>query len=109
MSEKESDILKRVLHFMKIHPAVDWAERMNTGMMKKGPHYVRFGFPGLSDIIGQLRDGRLIAVETKDARGKLSADQEKFLAKVGKHGVAIVARSLDDVKPVLDGLLRAPT
>lgn len=104
-SVKESDVLKIVLRFMRIHPAVDWCERMNTGATKIENRFIRYGFPGLSDIIGQLRDGRMIVVETKSARGRVTPDQAAFLARVGKKGIAIVARSLEDVKPVLDGLL----
>lgn len=102
----ESAILKSILRFAKIHPVVRWCERMNTGMMKKGPHYVRFGFKGLSDVIGQVRGGGFLAIEVKDATGKVSAEQKEFLDMVNKSGgIGLVARSLEDVRLVLDGLL----
>lgn len=102
----ESDTQRAILRFLHIHPAVKWAQRMNVGMMKKGPHYVRFGFKGLSDVIGQVRGGGFLAIEVKDATGKVSAEQKQFLDMVNKSGgIGLVARSLDDVKNVLDGLL----
>ena len=53
-----------------------WAERMNVGATrvddatrKRGFRYVAFGFPGLSDIIGQTIAGRFVAVECKKPGG----------------------------------------
>ena len=107
----ERDILKSVLHFMRIHPAVAWCERMNVaGAQKIRGQYVQFGFKGCPDIIGMTRTGQFIGIECKSATGRLSAEQRAFLAKVQKGGgIAIVARSLDDVMPALDSLLRRPS
>lgn len=107
---RESDVLSTVIRFMRIHPAIDWAQRMNVGAFKVGAtagqqRYIRFGFPGCSDIIGQLQDGRMIAVECKAPKGRLTPEQTAFLRRVGCKGVAIVARELQDVRRVLDALL----
>ena len=104
---READVLKAVLRFMHIHPAVDWCERVNSGAYKVDGRYIRFGFPGCADILGQLKDGRLIACECKAPRGRLSPEQAAFLKRVERAGgVAIVARDVRDVAQVLDGLLR---
>jgi hypothetical protein len=59
---------------------------------------VRFGKRGQSDIIGYLPDGRFLAVETKASDGKPTPEQEAFLEAVRMAGgVAILARSLDDL------------
>ena len=105
LEPRESDVLKAVLRFCHIHPAVAWCERMNVGAQEIEGRWVKFGFPGCSDIIGQLKDGRFLAIECKSATGRLKPEQRAFLAKVGGAGVAIVARDVRDVAAVLDALL----
>jgi Holliday junction resolvase len=56
---------------------------------------------GIADIIGCWK-GRFVAIEVKTAGGRVSPDQERFLESVRRHGgIALVARSIDDV---IDGL-----
>ncbi len=57
-------------------------------MAKMGGRFARFGWPGASDRIGQLIDGRLLALEVKGPRGKLQADQAEFLSLVRRFGSA---------------------
>jgi hypothetical protein len=57
--------------------------------------------PGIPDIIGIWR-GKPLAVEIKSERGVLSSNQKEFLRRWREEGgIAIVARTLDDV---IDGL-----
>jgi hypothetical protein len=82
---------------------VAWAKRMNTGAAKLKGFFVRFGFVGCSDILGQLKDGRLLAIECKAADGKLSPEQRDFLDQVRRNrGVAGTARSIQDVDTLLE-------
>lgn len=91
----EAQVLNAVLALLRRHPAVAWAHRMNTGAATFGEQFVRFGFLGCSDILGQMKDGRLLAVECKaESGGKLSDAQRDFLLLVRKYGgVAGVVRS----------------
>lgn len=82
----ERDILAACLQLLAVHPKVAWAERMNTGAMKLDDRYVKFGFPGLSDIIGQLTTGQMLAVECKRAGRRPTADQNRFLFVVNNSG-----------------------
>jgi len=101
----EAGALTEVLKALRAHPAVAWAERMNTGAAKVGERFVRFGFPGCPDVLGQLHDGRLLAVEVKGPRGRLRPEQKVVLARVADAGgVAFVARSLRDVVAALGPL-----
>jgi hypothetical protein len=94
----EGAVVHAVLAALRAHPRVAWAERMNTGAYKDGERFIRYGFKGCADILGQLRDGRLLAVECKAAGGNLTEDQAEFLRTVaGNGGVAIVARCVEDV------------
>lgn len=101
---KEAEVLSAVLAYLRLHPQVAWVRRMNVGATEASDgRYIAFGFVGCSDIIGQMRDGRFLAVECKREKGgKVSDAQAAFLATVGKHGgVAGVARSIDDAVRIL--------
>jgi hypothetical protein len=103
----EAGALLEVLQALRAHPAVAWVERMNTGAAKLGRRFVRFGFPGCPDVLGQLHDGRLLAVEVKGPRGRLRPEQKVVLNRVAAAGgVAFVARSLRDVVMALGPLDR---
>ena len=95
----EAESLREVLIALKNHNLVAWCERQNTGAAKVGGRFIKFGWKGCSDILGQLKDGRLLAVECKRLKGgKLSDDQILFLERVRKHGgVSFVATNLHDV------------
>ena len=87
--------LMKVLH---VHPAVAWCERMNSGAARIGARFVRFGFRGCPDVLGQLRDGRLLGVEVKAPKGRLRPEQAFFLERVrAAGGVAFMARDCRDV------------
>lgn len=101
----ESAALVEVLKALKAHPAVVWCERMNSGAARVGNRFIRFGFKGCPDVLGQLRDGRLLGVEVKSPTGKLRPEQSVFLERVrGAGGVAFVARDLRDVMRELNQL-----
>ena len=94
----EAAALVEVLKALNTHPAVAWCERMNSGAARMGSRFVRFGFKGCPDVLGQLRDGRLLGVEVKAPTGKLRPEQTIFLERIrGAGGVAFVARDLRDV------------
>lgn len=100
---KEADVLAAVLTAFAMHPKVAWAHRFNTAagklVRKNGAsQWMRFGFPGCPDVLGQTRDGRLIACEVKRPSGKETPEQAAFLECVRANGgLAITARSVDDV------------
>lgn len=99
----EAAALVEVLKALKAHPAVAWCERMNSGASRMGARFVRFGFKGCPDVLGQLRDGRLLGVEVKGPSGRLRPEQAFFLERVrGAGGVAFMARDLRDVLRELD-------
>ena len=94
----EAAALLEVLKALRAHPAVAWCERMNSGAARIGSRFVRFGFRGCPDVLGQLRDGRLLGVEVKAKAGRLRPEQTIFLERIrGAGGVAFVARDLRDV------------
>ena len=105
-SKPEAAALCEVLKALRAHPAVIWCERMNTGAAKVGNRFIRFGFTGCPDVLGQLRDGRLLGVEVKAPKGKLRPEQALFLERINEAGgLGFVARNCRDVS---DALKQAP-
>ena len=104
-SKPEAAALCEVLKALKAHPAVAWCERMNSGAARIGARFVRFGFVGCPDVLGQLRDGRLLGVEVKAKDGRLRPEQAVCLERIrGAGGVGFVARDLRDVLRELGAL-----
>ncbi len=98
----EASALAEVLKVLRNHPAVAWCERQNTGAAKVGERFIRFGWRGCSDLLGMLKDGRLLAVECKAPKGRLRDEQTEFLSLVRRYGgVAFVARDCRDVMTAL--------
>lgn len=99
----ERNIVASVLRALVALPEVSWCARMNTGAAK-GKRFVRFGFVGLADIIGQMRDGRFIAIECKRRGGDRKDTQQLFLHWVHcAGGLAGFATSVEDALEILTG------
>jgi hypothetical protein len=107
----EGAVLNMILTALKIHPKIVWFERMNSAAGKliypdgNTSQFMRFGFVGMPDILGQVVGGRLLAIEVKKPSGRVSDGQQAFISKAEQNGaIAFVARSVADVFNVLDGL-----
>ena len=98
----EDAVLKSCLEYLDIRGIYHW--RQNTGALKVGNRFVRFGIPGVSDILGILPDGRFLAVECKRPKGGvLSPCQKDFLGNIQRNGgVAIVAHSASELHEELE-------
>jgi hypothetical protein len=95
----ESQVLSAVLALLRRHPAVAWAERMQVGAYETDERYIRYGFVGLSDIVGQMKGtGAFLAVEVKrEHGGRVSPAQQAFIDRVRAHGgVSGIVRSADE-------------
>lgn len=65
----------------------------------------RYYKKGTADILG-IYKGKFLAIEVKSASGRLSEHQKIFLNQVKENGgIAIVARSIDDVEILLKDVL----
>jgi len=108
----EREIQAAVMRYLAIDRRVAWHERFNTGATlvesrdasgKQKRRFVRFAFPGCSDILGQLVTGHFLAVEIKRPSTKPTPEQASFLAQVEANGgLALIASSIDDVALALD-------
>jgi hypothetical protein len=108
LSEKE--IQNQILEYLYNRGVFCWRQNTVGVYDEKRGCYIRnnsrYVIRGVSDILGVLPNGRILAIEVKSRKGKVSPDQEAFLKNVLlKGGVAILARSLEDVIAELDYLV----
>lgn len=119
----ERDVQSAILTMLRLHPKVAWAYRVNTGAMvvpeteredengrkrRTKRRFVRFMFPGCSDIIGQMKDGRFLAIECKRPGARTEAQrfeaQAQFLTLVkASGGVAGMAYSIEQAMEIVGG------
>ena len=98
----ETDIQSLVRLALSERGILNW--RNNTGALKdKDGRLVRYGlFPGSSDIIGIMPDGRFLAIEVKKPGKKPTPEQLNFIEVIRRHGgIAGVVHSPEE----LEGLL----
>lgn len=104
LREKESDIQKAILDYLKIRKIVAWRNNSGTAQVKMGQreYWMRLAPKGTSDIIGYLPDGRFLAIEVKTKTGVPTPEQREFINNVRiAGGLAFVATSIDDVQTYL--------
>ena len=104
--QTESAIVRACLDYLAARQILAWRNN-TTGVFD--PSRKRFrefnSLRGVSDILGVLPGGRLLSVECKAERGKLTFEQRWFLERVHQLGaVGIVARSVADLE---EGLRKA--
>src|SRR5260221_11878799 len=104
----ERDVLKAIWKYLSHYPKVAWCTRINSGTVMAdfgadGVHPLRMNYKrGISDLIGQMRDGRFLACEVKREGANLMDHQREFLNEgIRNHGVAFVARNVGDAEEAL--------
>jgi len=104
-SELQNDIMRR----LNEHPQVIWSFVTTVGKLKgRAGHWITLGYPGIADIVGQLRTsksgrGTLFALEVKTEAGRLSDVQKDFIDTVVEAGgTAGVVRSVEDALELIN-------
>ena len=89
---KESAIVKNILKYLKTLPeCFAWKE-----------HGGLYGTAGIPDIIACV-GGKFYGFEVKTERGKTTSLQEATITKINAAGgTAVVVRSVEDVKKILE-------
>lgn len=94
-------LLKECLVYLSSVGYFVWGN--NTGAIKNGDRYQRYGLPGSSDIIGISPNGYFIAIEIKTGKAVQNKQQKKFEERVMKNnGTYKVVRSLKDLKELIN-------
>lgn len=100
MAKPHTDLVNVCLDWLALQGIMAWAN--NTGGMKKGKHYIKFGKEGSSDIIGILPGGYFLGVECKVPPDELSPAQAVFTCDVLRAGgIAITVECLEDLQEAL--------
>ena len=96
----EKDVQKSIIQYLKLKKVV--AYRMNTGAIKTEGRFLRFGSPGMADVVA-FTPQTVAWIEVKGPKG-IQSDAQKDFQKVheGLGHVYILARSLDDVRALFE-------
>ena len=105
---KEGEIQKQILDYLAARRVL--AFRMQVGQANMGGRFVRFGTPGMADILAFPQHCSVpcdkilppLWVEVKAKTGEQSDLQKSFQDQVEREGHRyIIARSIDDVEKEL--------
>lgn len=102
----ESEIQKQIMVFLGSHPKVAWRIRINAGEFVQGDAHIKTHYglrndEAISDIVGQLTNGRFFSCEVKrppftSPRNQREWAQENFIIRVRRNGgIAFFATSLE--------------
>ena len=100
----EKQIENAILDYLSYLPGVYWRNN-SVGIYDSAKKVYRkpskYHRNGTSDILG-CYFGKLVAIEVKTKKGRLSSNQKAFLEDINKNGgIGFVARSVDDVRKEL--------
>lgn len=97
----ESEIQKTILDYLKYRGIFCWKNH-SVGIPNGKGGFRKAGKKGVSDILGIYR-GTFLAIEVKGPKTAMTTEQDKFLKDViANGGCAFVARSVDNVKEMLE-------
>lgn len=96
----ESAIQKQILLYLSKRGI--WHRRFNSGIANMGGRYVRFGTPGLPDIMARTKQS-IVWIEVKQPGKYLTVEQRAWKAECEQFGdVHITARSVEDVMQLFE-------
>ena len=103
----EKDIQKAILDYLAAKHV--WRRRLNSGGARLPgrngkSQLVRFGAPGMPDILARSCRGHVVWIEVKRPDGKQSPEQEKWETESRAFGdIYILARCVEDVMRYFEG------
>jgi len=103
MKVLEKDIKKAIVEFLEYHPQCEVFPTLTGGMYnpKTGAYRPTMTKAGTPDLLCCFK-GKFLAIEIKRPKGKLTTPQQQALQKIeNAGGLALVARSIEDVKNYL--------
>lgn len=106
----EHDVQRAILDYLVLRGIFAWRTNSSTTIhAAEGGSKRRFfrahSINGVADILGVLPDGRFMAIEVKSEKGRLNLAQQAFMeAVLANRAVHCVARNLDDVIKMLEGI-----
>jgi len=113
---KESPLVRSLLELCAVHNFVVRGERVQSGQVRVQRHpempyyWMHLARMGTPDILGFCKDGKILAIEAKSDRGKLTREQAEWLndvADAGGYGMCVA--SLDTARAHLDAWMERAT
>ena len=111
--QKEKEIENNILMFLGHLGLFCWKNQsvgvynVQRGVFMRSRNI--YHIKGVSDILGLMPDGRMLAIEVKSKTGRISPEQMKFITLVNKNGgVAFVSRSIQQTWDQLKTHLKDP-
>ena len=97
----EGPLINACLIFLRMQGC--WVDRLNTGAMRiqargRRDRFVRFGRPGMPDIVGIGPAGHYIGVEAKRGITRVTPAQTAFHQEIRQRGgFSAIIRSVDEL------------
>lgn len=107
--EEHAQLVMAIIVRLKYDGRVGWLVRQNTGtfLSLDGKRRVRCGWKGQLDILGQLANGRMLAIDAKTGDSRPTKDQRATIDTINKHGgLAFCARSVQQAVNEIDSFMR---
>lgn len=100
----EAEIQRDIVAYLQLMNCI--AYRNNSGAIKVGKRFIRFGDPGAPDIVAIMPPrGRYVGFEVKRDKTKLTTEQKYYQTRVRElGGIYERVTSVDDVKKILESL-----
>ena len=97
---RESDIQRQILDYLAMRGV--WHRRFNSGVAKMGGRFIRFGTPGLPDIMARTKN-TIIWIEVKQPGKYLAPEQRRWKEEAEGFGdTFILSRSVEDVSQLFE-------
>jgi len=102
----ENAVTNEIIEYLSWKGIYCWKNKNIATFDTKTKRFRRLGkyeIRGVSDILGIMKDGKMLAIECKTGYNKASDVQKEFIANINKSGgIAFVAYGIDDVEKNLD-------
>ena len=82
---KESDIQSAIMIALGEHPDVAWIYVTSAGSFRVRGGYMTVGIKGMPDILGQMRNGKMLGIEVKKPNEQPRPEQIEFLELIEKN------------------------
>ena len=102
MNEKESDIQRAIIDYLKLRKDCVVYRLNNVGVPLKNGRFRPSPVKGLPDLVLLVGTGQAVWLEVKTKKGKQSENQKHFESEVKRmKGKYFVVRSVNDVIEIL--------
>jgi|ERR1035437_4716669 hypothetical protein len=99
----EQSIQRQILEYLNWKHIFCWKVTTTGIFVQSRNTWIPNQAPGVSDILGVLKGGRILAIEVKSPKGRASPQQQRFIDNINENGgLAFVARSIEEVESKLN-------